>query len=148
MRDGTTRRPTPHTTWMPSGIQVAHWRRRTRLFDLRQLADGANGLPLSSQLLGALLEELHVSDDFDTLAGPVAGQPASEYPRLLAIAVLLRHSWSPQDLARTAARLGLPGPNASASEHPNLTTNTSGDRGPRRRVPRGARRSGLRTDAR
>jgi hypothetical protein len=147
MRDGTTR-PTPHTTWMPPGIQVAHWRRHSRLFDLRALAEGASGLVLARRLLAALLEELHVSDDFDTLVGPLAGLPTSEYPRLLAIAVLLRHSWSPQDLACTAAKLGLPGPNAAASEHPNLNTNTAGDRGRRRRVPRGARRSQPRTHTR
>ena len=148
MRDGMTRRSTPHTTWMPSGIQVAHWRRHSRLFDLRQLANGANGFALSRQLLAALLEELHVSDDFDTLAGPLAGQPVSEYPRLLALAVLLRHSWSPQDLARTAARLGLPSPNAAAPDSPILTTNTADVCGPRRRVPRGARRSEPRTHTR
>jgi hypothetical protein len=133
---------------MPSGIQVAHWRRHSRLFDLRQLADGANGFTLSRQLLAALLEELHVSDDFDTLVGPLAGLRTSDYPRLLAIAVLLRHSWSPQDLARTAARLGLPGPNPAAPDSPALTTNSADDRGPRRRVPRGARRSKPRTQTR
>jgi hypothetical protein len=41
------------------------------------------------------------------LVGRVARQPASQYPRLLAIALLLRHSWCPRDLARTATRLGL-----------------------------------------
>lgn len=148
MRDGTTRRSTPHTTWMPSGIQVAHWRRHSRLFELRQLIEAAEGLALSRRLLAALLEELHVSDDFDTLAGPVTGQAASDYPRLLAIAVLLRHSWSPQDLARTAARLGLPSPNPAAPDSPTLTTNTSDALGPRRRVPRGARRSEPRTRTR
>ena len=62
---------------------------------------------LSRGLLHALLEELHISDDFDVLVGRVSRQPASQYPRLLAIALLLRHSWCPQDLARTATRLGL-----------------------------------------
>ena len=77
-----------------------------------RLAEGAGGLALSRGLLHALLEELHISDDFDVLVGRVARQPASQYPRLLAIALLLRHSWCPQDLARTATRLGLsrPGP--------------------------------------
>jgi hypothetical protein len=41
------------------------------------------------------------------LVGRVARQPASQYPRLLAIALHLRHSWCPRDLARTATRLGL-----------------------------------------
>jgi hypothetical protein len=41
------------------------------------------------------------------LVGRVARPPAREYPRLLAVALLLRHSWCPEDLERTASRLGL-----------------------------------------
>ena len=111
MRDGSTRRRSTSpqlTTWMRERIQVDDWRRHARLDDLRTLAEGATGLTLSRGLLHALLEELHVSDDFDVLVGRVARQPASQYPRVLAIALLLRHSWCPQDLSRTAARLGLP----------------------------------------
>ena len=110
MRDGSTRqRPTStqQPTWMPERVQVDRWRRHSRLAVLRELADGAHGLTLSRRLLNALLEELHISDDFDVLVGPVARLPASQYPRLLAIALLLRHSWCPQDLARTAARIAL-----------------------------------------
>jgi hypothetical protein len=92
---------------MPGRVQVDRWRRHSRLAVLRELADGAHGLTLSRRLLNALLEELHISDDFDVLVGPVARLPASQYPRLLAIALLLRHSWCPQDLARTAARIAL-----------------------------------------
>ena len=88
-------------------MQVDDWRRHGRLDDLRALAEGADGLALSRGLVHALLEELHISDDFDVLVGRVARVPASQYPRLLAIALLLRHSWCPQDLARTATRLGL-----------------------------------------
>jgi hypothetical protein len=92
---------------MPERVHVDRWRRHSRLAVLRELADGAHGLTLSRRLLNALLEELHISDDFDVLVGPVARLPASQYPRLLAIALLLRHSWCPQDLARTAARIAL-----------------------------------------
>ena len=92
---------------MPERVQVDRWRRHSRLAVLRELADGAHGLTLSRRLLNALLEELHISDDFDVLVGPVARVPASQYPRLLAIALLLRHSWCPQDLSRTAARIAL-----------------------------------------
>ena len=110
MRDGSTpRRSTSpqETTWTAERVQVDDWRRHGRLDDLRVLAEGATGLALSRGLLHALLEELHISDDFDALVGPVARQGASQYPRLLAIALLLRHSWCPQDLARTTTRLGL-----------------------------------------
>ena len=133
MRDGSTRRPntTPQeTTWTPERVQVDDWRRHDRLDDLRALAEGAGGLALSRGLLHALLEELHISDDFDVLVGRVVRQPASQYPRLLAIALLLRHSWCPQDLARTATRLGLSRPTHPTSE----SRTTPRDGGHRRRV--------------
>jgi hypothetical protein len=33
--------------------------------------------------------------------------PASQFPRLIAIALLLRHSWSLYDLSRAGKRIGL-----------------------------------------
>ena len=136
MRDGSTRRRTTsspqRTIWTPECVHVDDWRRHGRLDDLRALAEGAGGLTWSRGLLHALLEELHISDDFDLLVGRVAHLPASQYPRLLAIALLLRHSWCPQDLSRTATRLGLSRPTASVAA---LTPEslTSRDRGHRRR---------------
>jgi len=120
-------------TWTPERVQVANWRRHGRLDDLRALAEGAGGLTLSRGLLHALLEELHISDDFDVLVGRVARLPASQYPRLLAIALLLRHSWCPQDLARTVTRLGLSRPTLLTSES-RTTPRDSGHR--RRAAPR------------
>ena len=71
--------------------------------------------------LTALLDELHVTDDFDRLVGPISRLPASQYPRLLAIALLLRHSWSLYDLARTGTRLGLAvGHSGSRTQHLRL----------------------------
>ena len=110
MRDGSTHRRSTSpqkTTWVRECAQVADWRQQGRLDDLRALAEGASGLVLSRGLLHALLEELHISDDFDVLVGRVARLPTSQYPRLIAVALLLRHSWSPEDLERTATRLGL-----------------------------------------
>ena len=151
MRDGSTRRRTTspqRTIWTPERVQVDDWRRRDRLDDLRALAEGAGGLTLSRGLLHALLEELHISDDFDVLVGRVARLPASQYPRLLAIALLLRHSWCPEDLARTATRLGLS--RAIASTTPAVTQEslTSRDRGHRYRESTGAPLSGRRTRVR
>ena len=117
-------------TWTPERVQVDDWRRHGRLDDLRTLAEGAGGLTLSRGLLHALLEELHISDDFDVLVGRVARQPASQYPRLLAIALLLRHSWCPQDLARTATRLGL----SRQTDSTSASRTTPRDGGHRRRV--------------
>ena len=133
MRDGSTRRrstSSQHATWTPEHVQVNDWRQHGRLDDLRALAEGAGGLTLSRELLHALLEELHVSDDFDVLVGRVARLPASQYPRLLAIALLLRHSWCPQDLARTATRLGLSRPTLLTPE----SRTTPRDGGHRRRA--------------
>jgi hypothetical protein len=110
MRDGSTHRRSTSpqkATWTPERVQVDDWRRQGRLDDIRALAEGASGLVLSRRLLHALLEELHISDDFDVLVGRVARLPTSHYPRLIAVALLLRHSWSPEDLERTATRLGL-----------------------------------------
>jgi hypothetical protein len=86
MRDGSTHRRSTslqETLWTPERVQVDDWRRHGRLDDLRTLAEGANGLTWSYGLLHALLEELHISDDFDVLVGRVARLPAREYPRLL-----------------------------------------------------------------
>jgi len=110
MRDGSTHRrhtsPSP-THWNQRFVQLARWRDADRVEDVRALALSAQGLTWSPALLDALLEELHISDDFDALVGRVAHLPTCQYPRLLAIALLLRHSWCPQDLERTATRLGL-----------------------------------------
>lgn len=110
MRDGSTsRRATSQrqTNWNHKFLQLDNWRRDHRFEDLCGLADSARGLEWSRGLLHALLEELHVSDDFDVLVGRVDRLPTSQYPRLVAVALLLRHSWSPEDLERTATRLGL-----------------------------------------
>ena len=136
MRDGSTRRRSTSpqlTTWMRERIQVDDWRRHGRVDDLRTLAEGAGGLAWSRGLLHALLEELHVSDDFDVLVGRVARLPASQYPRLLAIALLLRHSWCPRDLSSTATRLGLSPSNAPSAAAPAPASPTPRDCGPRRR---------------
>ena len=110
MRDGSTHRRRTcvrSTRWHQAISRLHDWRRNGRVDDLWALTQRAHGLDWSRPLLDALLEELHVSDDFDRLVGPVTHVPASQYPRLLVIALLVRHSWSPADLEGTAARLGL-----------------------------------------
>jgi hypothetical protein len=132
MRDGATPRrttTTPHTTWAPERVQVDHWRRKVRPHLLREMAGQTTGLPLSRPLVNALLDELHISDDFDALIGPTRHLPATHYPQLLAIALLLRHSWCPLDLSRTAKRLGLSpsvtAPNADRSLDTHITPATA-----------------------
>ena len=108
MRDGSTHRR--HTNTSPTDQRVVHlarWRDDDRVEDLRALALSARGLTWSRALFEALLEELHISDDFDALVGRAPHPSSSQYPRLIAVALLLRHSWCPEDLERTATRLGL-----------------------------------------
>ena len=108
MRDGSTRRR--HTKPSPANerlVHLARWRDDDRVEDLRALALSARGLTWSRALFEALLEELHISDDFDALVGRAPHPSPSQYPRLIAVALLLRHSWCPEDLERTATRLGL-----------------------------------------
>jgi hypothetical protein len=110
MRDGSTRRPSTSSrsrTWTSDRVQVQHWRERHRHAVLQELADGSQGVAWTRRLLNVLLEELHVTDEFDQLVGPTSRLPASQYPRLVVIALLLRHSWSLHDLARTGSRIGL-----------------------------------------
>ncbi len=147
MRDRATRRRVTRTqlaTRTAERVQVATWRRQGRLTVLGQLSERAVRLSLSRRLLTALLEELQISDDFDVLVGRVAHVPASQFPRLLVIALLLRHSWCPHDLLRTASRLGLTHTRASSETQLTPTTPRPRDRRQRRRgaisaSPRGPR---------
>ena len=82
MRDGSTRRPSTSSrsrTWTSDRVQVQHWRERHRHAVLRELADGSQGVAWTRRLLNVLLEELHVTDEFDRLVGPTSRLPASQY---------------------------------------------------------------------
>ena len=110
MRDRSVRRRVTKLqprTWTPERVQVQHWRQHHRGDVLQELADGAHGLEWTRGLVTTLLDELHVTDEFDRLVGPISRVPASQFPRLVAIALLLRHSWSLYDLSRTGKRVGL-----------------------------------------
>ena len=133
MCDGVTRRritSTRRRTWMGYRIQVYDWRRHSRLAELGVLTERTAGVTWSRRLLNVLLEELHIGDDFDALAGPITRVAESEYPRLLVIALLLRHSWCPQDLERTATRLGLSLTFRSSGADTNAGARKPGDRTP------------------
>ena len=110
MRDGSARqrvtKPQPRT-WTPERVEARHWRERHRLAVLQEMAEDAHDLPWTRRLVNTLLDELHVTDEFDRLVGPVSRVPVSQYPRLIAIALLLRHRWSLYDLSRTGHRIGL-----------------------------------------
>jgi len=89
-------------------VDTCDWRTCVRPLVLKKLVEQTRHLRWSRQLVDLLLEELHISDDFDRLIGPTAGLRSSRYPQLLAIALVLRHSWCPQELARIVRKLRLP----------------------------------------
>ena len=115
-----TRRVSPATR--PDDL--ADWRRQTRPVILesflkrtrdlrwsRELIDlllddflnHTRDLRWSRELIDLLLDELHVSDEFDDLIGRVPPSAQVNYPQLVALALVLRHSWYPEDLTRIIA---------------------------------------------
>jgi hypothetical protein len=107
---------------MPHAPTVREWRQTVRPSLLLDLVDRTRDLRWSQALLTLVLDELYVADDFERLVPARRRRGPSAFPRLLALAVLLRHSWSPRDLMRTAARLGLSCPPAQPAAHPTHTT--------------------------
>ena len=92
---------------------LADWRRLTRPVILDDFLDHTRDLRWSRELIDLLLDELHVSDEFDDLIGRVPPSAQVNYPQLVALAVVLRHSWYPEDLSRIIAEVGL-SPSASS----------------------------------
>ena len=86
---------------------LADWRRLTRPFILDDFVDRTRHLPWSRELIDLLLDELHVSDEFDDLIDRIPTPTQVNYPQLVALALVLRHSWFPEDLARTIEEPGL-----------------------------------------
>jgi hypothetical protein len=56
-------------------------------------------------LLDALIDELHVVEEFTALLGPPQQIPLRHYPQAIAVAMALRHSWRPDLLRRFARRI-------------------------------------------
>lgn len=83
------------------------WRRLTRPVILDDFLDRTRDLCWSRELIDLLLDELHVSDEFDDLIGRVSPRAEVSYPQLIALALVLRHSWFPQDLAHIIGEPGL-----------------------------------------
>ena len=73
----------------------------------RDFLNHTRDLRWSRELIDLLLDELHVSDEFDDLIGRVPPSAQVNYPQLVALALVLRHSWFPEDLARIIAEPGL-----------------------------------------
>ena len=109
MRDGSVvrRQSTVSVTWAQACAQVQRWRTEAREASLRAFADQSRDLAWTPRLWRLLLDELHVSDDFQALVPASRTLPPSRYPHALAIALAERHSWTPADLRRLTRRLGL-----------------------------------------
>jgi hypothetical protein len=90
-----------------SHAATARWRREARPGILRSLAHRTRGLKWSQHLLAVVLDELHSGDDLECLLGNVHHVPIREYASTLALAVALRHSWRPDDLAWLIRKLRL-----------------------------------------
>jgi hypothetical protein len=58
-------------------------------------------------LLALLLDELYVDDLFTDVVGDPHTIPPHGYAPAVAVAIALRHSWQPNDLAAIADRLGM-----------------------------------------
>jgi hypothetical protein len=78
-----------------------------RLHALRVIVDGASRVTWSRRLLATLLEELHVDDLFVEIVGHPQRIPVRRAAQAVAVALVLRHSWHPQDLNWLVRRLGL-----------------------------------------
>ena len=144
MRERAHRTRPTSTSRQPRARRVTEtceWRTCVRPLILTKLVEQTRSLRWSPQLVDLLLEELHISDDFDRLIGPTAGRSVSRYPQLLAIALALRHSWCPQDLARVVRRLrlstSLP---TSTQNHCNCATAATAVAPPSVRRPKGHER--------
>ncbi|MGE3509032.1 MAG: hypothetical protein AB7N65_09140 [Vicinamibacterales bacterium] len=144
MRDGLSRPSSlrnPTGTSTPSGdVSVDRWRARLRATALRDLVDATKELVWTHELLMALLEELHVTEEFDRLIGRTRLDVVRDAPRLLALALFLRHSWDPDDLSAAVDRVLCPPCGTATHSSPT----TRGDRGHRHRRRLRTRPSGPR----
>ena len=102
-------RPAKHSRGAVSRRNTAkRWRRDTRPQLVRAAVSGTKALRWSRPLVEAVLEELYVDDHFEELLGRAPGDlRPSKYAQAIAVALILRHSWHPDDLACMLNRLSL-----------------------------------------
>jgi hypothetical protein len=84
------------------------WRREVLPQILRWAVAATESLPWSSDLLELLFEELYMDDSLEEVLGSRPRElQKRRYPQAIAVALVLRHSWRPEDLACILERLGL-----------------------------------------
>ena len=99
------RRPRAAHSGTPRRSRRGDWSLGRRKL-LRALAARTRKISWSANLVAALIEELYVEDDFHALLGDPKDLPRRRYPPAIALALALRHSWRPDDLACILRRLG------------------------------------------
>ena len=89
-------------------INIVHWRTTTRPAILRKATTATIGFGWSPALFATLLEELGENDGVESLLGPIPKDlDALAYPQVIALALILRHSWQPHRLRRILESLEL-----------------------------------------
>jgi hypothetical protein len=84
------------------------WRRDSRPAAVRAAITATKAVRWSRPLVEAVLEELYVDDHFEELLGEAPGDlRPGQYAQAIAVALILRHSWHPDDLACMLKRLKL-----------------------------------------
>jgi len=88
-------------------LDADRWRAELRPRAVREFAARATKLSWSRALLKAAIEELYPDDLFAEAVGDLDRIPRRLWPRALAVAIALRHSWRRDGLARIASTLHL-----------------------------------------
>ena len=84
------------------------WRRQIRPEVLRRALERTSTLSWSPVLMELLVDEMYVGDALEALLGTsLRSLDAARYPQALALALVLRHSWQPDDLHYVLEQLGL-----------------------------------------
>ena len=102
-------RPAKHSRGAVSRRNTAkRWRRDTRPQLVRAAVSATNAIRWSPVLIETVLEELYIDDHFEELLGRAVGDlRPGQYAQAIAVALILRHSWHPDDLACMLKRLKL-----------------------------------------
>ena len=96
----------------PANSATRRWRRDTRAKAVRAAVSTTKALRWNRRLIEVVLEELYVDDHFEKLLAAPRDLRPSQYAQAIAIALILRHSWHPNDLACMLKRLKLGGGDA------------------------------------
>jgi hypothetical protein len=92
----------------PADAATRRWRRNARPKSIRAAVSATRALRWNRPLIETVLEELYVDDHFEELLGRAPGDlRPREYAQAIAVALILRHSWHPDDLACMLKRLKL-----------------------------------------